>query len=67
MPRKDHQVIFKGIQLFTDRFLDLALQGSADAAALGAAAVRLHDTFTRCDYHYAMRTPEAIAHFRYVR
>jgi glycosyltransferase involved in cell wall biosynthesis len=40
-------------------FLDRALQGSADIDALSQATLALHQVFSRYDYHYAMRTPEA--------
>jgi glycosyltransferase involved in cell wall biosynthesis len=40
-------------------FLDLALQGHADVDRLSDATLALHRLFSRHDYHYAMRTPEA--------
>jgi glycosyltransferase involved in cell wall biosynthesis len=40
-------------------FLDLTLQGHADIDKLSRATLALHEIFTRYDYHYAMRTPEA--------
>src|SRR3954471_13720428 len=40
-------------------FLDCALQGHAAIDDLSSATVALHHVFSRHDYHYAMRTPEA--------
>jgi glycosyltransferase involved in cell wall biosynthesis len=45
------------VPAFSD-FLHLALRGWAPVEDLADATVRLHRTFARCDYHYAMRTPE---------
>lgn len=47
-------------------FLDLALQGHADIDKLSRATLALHQVFSRCDYHYAMRTPETWKAFQRV-
>jgi glycosyltransferase involved in cell wall biosynthesis len=47
-------------------FLDLALQGSGDIDDLSGAMMRLHEWFSRHDYHYALLTLDAWKCFQQV-